>query len=48
MLGMWRYVQGGKASVFELLAITAEPEGVVLRLRHFDPSSPRGRTRTSP
>lgn len=37
MLGMWRYVQGGKASVFELLAITAEPEGVVLRLRHFDP-----------
>lgn len=37
MLGMWRYVEGGKAKVFELLAITAEPEGVVLRLRHFDP-----------
>ena len=37
MLGMWRYVTGGKARVFELLAITAGPEGVVLRLRHFDP-----------
>ena len=37
MLGMWRYVEAGKAKVFELLAMTAEPEGVVLRLRHFDP-----------
>jgi hypothetical protein len=37
MLGLWRYVDAGKAKVFELLAITAGPEGVVLRLRHFDP-----------
>ncbi len=37
MLGMWRYVKDGKTRVFEILAITAEPGGVVLRLRHFDP-----------
>lgn len=35
MLGMWRLVVGGQARVFELLAITQEPSGPVLRLRHF-------------
>ena len=36
MLGMWRLVSSdGKAQVLELLAITDEPEGPVLRLRHF-------------
>jgi hypothetical protein len=36
MLGMWRYVAGGEARVLELLTLTAGPEGVTLRLRHFD------------
>jgi hypothetical protein len=36
MLGMWRYVGGGKARVFELLSIRQEAEGLVLRFRHFD------------
>jgi hypothetical protein len=35
MLGMWRLVSDGQARVLELLTITAEPEGPVLRLRHF-------------
>lgn len=38
LVGMWRLVIGGKAKLYELLTITAEPEGVVLRLRHFDRS----------
>lgn len=37
MLGMWRYVSKGQARIFELLSLKAEPDGVVLRLRHFDP-----------
>ena len=36
MLGMWRLVSAeGQARVLELLAITTEPQGPVLRLRHF-------------
>ena len=37
MMGMWRYVSGGKVAIFEILTITVEPGGIVLRLRHFDP-----------
>jgi hypothetical protein len=37
MLGLWRYVSKGQARVFELLSLKAEPDGVLLRLRHFDP-----------
>ena len=37
MLGMWRYVSGGQVRIAELLSMTEEPDGVVLRLRHFDP-----------
>ena len=37
MLGMWRYVSKGQARVLELLSLRAEPDGVTLRLRHFDP-----------
>lgn len=37
MMGMWRYVAGGRPRVFEILTITAEEGGPVLRLRHFDP-----------
>ncbi len=38
LVGMWRLVVGGKATLYELLTITAEPDGLVLRLRHFDRS----------
>jgi hypothetical protein len=37
MLGMWRYVGRGQARIFELLTLTVEGQGVVLRIRHFDP-----------
>ena len=37
MLGMWRYVASGKTRIFEILTITAEESGLVLRIRHFDP-----------
>jgi hypothetical protein len=38
MVGMWRLVVGGKAKLYEMFTITAEPEGLVMRLRHFDRS----------
>ncbi len=34
---MWRYVSGGQVRIFEILTISVEPAGIVLRLRHFDP-----------
>ena len=34
--GMWRWVVSGKVKLYELLTITAEPDGLVMRLRHFD------------
>jgi len=37
MMGMWRYVSGGQVRIFEILTISVEPTGIVLRLRHFDP-----------
>ena len=37
MLGMWRYVVDGKARIYEILTITSEEGGIVMRLRHFDP-----------
>src|SRR2546425_316938 len=36
VVGMWRWVVGGKVKLYELLTITAEPDGLVMRLRHFD------------
>lgn len=36
MMGMWRFVSGGKVQVLELLTITDEESGPVMRLRHFD------------
>lgn len=36
MVGMWRWLEGDDARLFELLTITREAAGVVLRLRHFD------------
>ena len=35
MMGMWRLVADGQTRVFELLAITQEPDGPVYWLRHF-------------
>ena len=37
MMGMWRYVSGGEVRIFELLTVSVEPTGIVMRLRHFDP-----------
>jgi hypothetical protein len=37
MQGMWRYVTGGKARIYEILTVTAEDGGLVMRIRHFDP-----------
>ena len=37
MLGMFRYVQGGKATFYELLVIEHGDAGPVLRLKHFHP-----------
>ena len=37
MMGMWRHVVGGKVQIFEILSIKLESDGIVLRLRHFDP-----------
>ncbi len=37
MMGMWRFLSGGKTRIYELLTISLEPDGIVLRLRHFDP-----------
>jgi hypothetical protein len=38
MMGMWRYMSGGKTRIYELLTISLEPDGIVMRLRHFDPA----------
>jgi Domain of unknown function (DUF6265) len=38
MLGMWRYVKGWKAQIYEILAISAENGALVMRIRHFDPA----------
>lgn len=37
MMGMWRFVSKGHATIFELLTITSGEDGVSMRLRHFDP-----------
>jgi len=37
MVGMWRYVAKGRTRIYEILTLTAEGAGVVLRIRHFDP-----------
>jgi hypothetical protein len=37
MMGMWRYVSGGKVRIFEMLTIGEHEGGLALRLRHFDP-----------
>lgn len=37
MMGMWRYVAKGQTRIYEILTLTAEGDGVVLRIRHFNP-----------
>jgi hypothetical protein len=48
MMGMWRYVSGGKVAIFEILTITLESSGIVLRLRHFDPDLVGREDKTTP
>ena len=48
MQGMWRYVSGGKTVIYELLTITTEPGGIVMRLRHFDPKLVGREDKTGP
>jgi hypothetical protein len=37
MVAMYRSIRGGKATLYELLAIENEGDGVVLRIKHFAP-----------
>jgi hypothetical protein len=37
MMGMFRWLKQGRLYLYELLAIEPEAEGLVLRLKHFDP-----------
>ncbi|HYX20877.1 MAG TPA: DUF6265 family protein [Thermoanaerobaculia bacterium] len=37
MQGMWRYVVDGQARIYEILTISQEDGGLVMRVRHFDP-----------
>jgi hypothetical protein len=36
MIGMYREMKGGKTVFYELLVLSQEGDGVVLRLKHFD------------
>lgn len=36
LMGMFRWVQGGKVALYEFLVIEERPDGIVLTLRHFD------------
>lgn len=38
MVGMWRLVEWGRVQIFELMTLSEDAEGVVLRVRHFDAS----------
>jgi hypothetical protein len=35
MVGLWRFLSGGRLEVYESLALVADGDGVVMRLRHF-------------
>jgi hypothetical protein len=36
MIGMFRWIKGGKVWMYEMLAITVDGNDIVFRLRHFD------------
>jgi hypothetical protein len=36
MLGVFRWIKDGKVWMYELMTISAEKEGLVFRIRHFD------------
>jgi len=38
MLGLWRYMEGGKLRLSEYLMIVQDEQGPVMRLRHFTPA----------
>lgn len=48
MQGMWRYVVGGKAQIYEILTISEEDGGLVMRIRHFDPKLVAREEKTAP
>ena len=48
MAGLWRFVADGKVRIFELLTLKQEGEGVVLRIRHFDPAFVAREEKTTP
>lgn len=48
MQGMWRYVTDGKARIYEILTISAEEGGLVMRVRHFDPALVAREDKTAP
>ena len=35
MMGMFRWIKGGKASIYELCTITVEDDDLIFRIRHF-------------
>jgi hypothetical protein len=37
LIGMFRYIKGGKVQRYEFLSIENSPNGPVLRLKHFNP-----------
>lgn len=37
MMGMFRWVKGGKVLIYEFLLLESDPAGVTLRFRHFEP-----------
>ncbi len=39
IIAMYRSIQGNRATLYELLAIEQEGEGVVLRIKHFAPGA---------
>jgi len=48
MIGMFRYMEGGKVKFYEFMAIEATDAGPVLRLRHFDPGLAAWEDKTAP
>jgi hypothetical protein len=48
MQGMWRYVVDGKAKIYEILTISSEDGGLVMRVRHFDPKLVAREEKTGP
>jgi len=48
MMGVFRWVKGGKVWINEMVTITADPDGLVFRLRHFDRKMTAWEDKTKP